>query len=77
MAFVGLGMGSSISGSLGKRRPRAKHPQNFYTCPSCEGAVYATTRDLYGNPVYDCPTCHRRFDVKALEISYRRRHPAS
>jgi hypothetical protein len=70
-------MGSSISGSFGNRRPRAKQPPDFYACPGCKGTVYATTRDLYGNPVYDCPTCHRRFDVKALEISYRRQHPAS
>jgi hypothetical protein len=70
-----LGMGTSTTGSLGRGRPRAKHPADFYTCPGCKGAVYSITRDLYGNPLYDCPKCHRRFDARALEHHYRRQHP--
>ena len=73
-----LGMGISSSGGLYiGQRPRAKHPPDFYTCPGCKGAVYSTTRDLYGNALYDCPKCHRPFDLRALEHNYRRYHPAN
>ena len=60
-----LGMRTSTTGR--GQAPRAEHPLDFYTCPDCKGPIYAITRDLYGNPVYDCPKCHRRFDTKALE----------
>jgi len=70
-------MGTPIRGILARgQNPRIKHSPDFYACPGCTGPVYSITRDLYGNPLYDCPSCHRRFDAKTLERHYKRRHPS-